>query len=600
MYSWGSGENPTSPVQALLRAKANVNAQDNAGRTPLHILVTADTSFKAEATRALLVAGADPNIRDKQGRPPALAAMTEEWPWSGANDSVPLLAAAGADLTMTDPQGRMILHYLAAMGGGHQDPIFFAGELIAALAKAELDFDAQDQAGDTPLHIAARQSATTVFEWLIAQGGKLAATNDAGVTPRALATQNTDRFHRFRLPAKEDLHEAARRDDVDTIRRLLRAEPQLISLTNQTGETPLRLAAKNHQTNAVAALLAAGATWDETSAAMLGRADALQPILSRNPRAANAMAYGRPLLHWAAESGDGPTVELLLTTGAKLDARERAGTSALAAAIRSNRTEVVALLRRRGGAENLFDCIALDQPELAVALVGQNPALGGMPNGAGFSPVQMAVALGRNHVLAVLLEQQIPTAPTDLHIAAVCNRTNEAVLLLQRGADVAALDDRGMQPLHYAAAANASDLITLLARHGAKPDAPVQTPRPRSSPRMLPAGTTALHLAAVAGHTNAIVALLRAGANVNATNATGLTAVDLVHYCDFPEFRMSSFGPLALPGYTLSMKLAEIGVRVGRPPPPVLFTPIRQAVIVQLEQAGAQHGKPTRDPGPGF
>ena len=604
LNSWGLDESSPSPVQALIGAKANVNAQDSAGRTPLHILVTADTSFKEEATHALLAAGANPNLRDKEGRPPMLAAMMEEWPWNGANESIPLLAAGGADLTMADPHGRTILHYLAAMGDGTQDPIFFARNLVAVLAKAKLDFNAQDQAGDTPLHIAARQGATKVFEWLIAQGAKLAVTNTAGVMPRALALQNANRFRRLQLPPNEDLHEAARRDDVETILRLLQVEPQLLNLTNQTGETSLRLAAKHNQTNVVAALDAAGAVWDEVSAAMLGRVAALQPILSRNPQAANTMAYGRPVLHWAAESGDVPVVELLLAAGAKLDASEHAGTSALGAAIRSNRTEVVALLRRRGGAENLFDCIALDQPELAVALVKQRPALGGMTNGAGLSPVQTAVAWGQTRVLAALLNQQIAAAPrqaqlTPLHVAAVCNRTNEAVLLLQHGADVAALDDCGVQPLHYAAAANASDLLALLLQHGAKPDAPVQAPEPRT-PAMLPAGTTALHLAAAGGRTNAIAVLLRAGANVNATNAPGLTPLDLAHYSELPGIGFPSYSPLAMPGTLLRLSLGGIGVRMGQPTPPIVFPPVRQAVIVQLEQAGAQRGKPIRSPATRF
>jgi ankyrin repeat protein len=399
----------------------------------------------------------------------------------------------------------------------------------------------------------------------------------------------------LRLPATEDLHQAARSDDVETIQRLLRVEPQLINLTNATGETPLRLAARYHQTNAVAALLAAGAAWDEVSAAILGRGAALQPLLSRHRRAANTSAYGRPLLHWAAESGDVPTVELLLAAGAKLNACERAGTSALGAAMRSKQTEVVALLRRRGAAENLFDCIALDQPESAVALVQKKPALAGLTNGVGLAPEQMAVVLGQTRVLAALLELQTAAAPaqagfTPLHVAAFCNRTNEAVLLLQHGADVAALDDRGAQPLHYAAIANAPDVLALLLQHGAKPDAPVQAARAWA---MQLGGNTALHLAALGGHTNVIAALLRAGASVNATNAMGFTPLD---HADYGE--PHGMGPFIWPGTFLGFALADIGVRVGRPPPPILLPPVRQAVIAQLEQVGAQHRKP-RSPATG-
>lgn len=199
--SWALDESSTTPVQALIRAKADVNAQDNAGRTPLHVLVTADTSFKEEATRALLAAGANPNLRDNQGRTAALAAMTEEWPWSGASESTPLLTAAGADLTLSDQQGRTALHYFAAMGDDKQNPMFFTRDLVKALIKANLDYNAQDNAGDTPLHIAARQRAVEVFNWLQKQGAKLDVTNSAGETPRSLAQKNASRFVRFNLPA---------------------------------------------------------------------------------------------------------------------------------------------------------------------------------------------------------------------------------------------------------------------------------------------------------------------------------------------------------------------------------------------------------------
>ena len=201
MPSWALDESSTTPVQALIRAKANVNAQDREGRTPLHILAIADTAFKAEATRALLAAGANPNIRDKQGRTPALAAMTEEWPWSGANESTPLLTAAGADLTQRDQQGRTALHYFAAMGDDKQNPMFFTRDLVQALTNAKLDYNAQDNTGDTPLHIAARQRAVPVFNWLQQQGAKLDITNHAGETPRSLAQKNASRFVRFNLPA---------------------------------------------------------------------------------------------------------------------------------------------------------------------------------------------------------------------------------------------------------------------------------------------------------------------------------------------------------------------------------------------------------------
>jgi len=378
----------------------------------------------------------------------------------------------------------------------------------------------------------------------------------------------------------------------------------LINLTNQTGETPLRVAAKYHNTNAATALISSGAKWDEVSAAMLGWPEALKPILARQPKAANTVAYGRPVLDWAAESGSVPAVEALLAAGAKLDARNRAGLSALGAALRSNQTEVVALLRARGCKETIFDFMLLDQPEPAVALLKSDPTLGGVTNAMGLTPAQVAVALGQTRVLAAVLEPQLPPDPptavgsriTALQVAAVCNRTNEAALLIRHGADVLALDYSGAQPLHYAAAWGAADLVALLLQHGVDPNVPVQAPEPRAGPLMLPAGTTALHLAAMGGHTNVITALLRGGANVNSTNAAGLTPLDIAEHNGQPGLTFGlRFGRLAIPGTKLQFLLSELGVAGPMPRPPLLSPKVRQAVLEQLKQAGGERGRPVSD-----
>ncbi len=54
-------------VNALLKAGAKTNSQDNRGRTPLHYAVRMDD---VEIVKALLKAGAKPKVRDKDGRSP--------------------------------------------------------------------------------------------------------------------------------------------------------------------------------------------------------------------------------------------------------------------------------------------------------------------------------------------------------------------------------------------------------------------------------------------------------------------------------------------------------------------------------------------------
>jgi serine/threonine-protein phosphatase 6 regulatory ankyrin repeat subunit B len=592
MYSWGA-----SPLERLLAAKPDVNAPDLEGLTPLHLLASSEGSFQKEAVQALLKAGANPNLRDKAGRTPAHIFLTQEWPWRGAEDCLPLLAATRADLSAPDPQGRTPLHYYAALSGERGNLLFFTGGLTNTFTVAAVDFNAQDQRGDTPLHVAARQGGTDVFEWLCRAGAKLDLTNRAGETPRLLALQTTDRFNRFRFPANEDIHAAAQTGDVATLRRLLQSEPRLITSTNQAGETPLRLAARNQQTNAVATLLGAGAVWDEVSAAILGRADALDQIITKRPSAVRTMAYGKPLLHLAAESGNATAVETLLKAGAKREEGDLSGRSALGAALQLNRTDVVRLLRASGAAENLFDGIVLDRPELMPTLMEQSNFSTTQANATGLPPLHTTVAFGRENVLRALLEKpldpnQVASGPrwsglTALHVAAACNRTNEATRLLQQGANPRATDDTGFQPLHYAAASGAAEMLALLLQHKVSPDEAVTAPAGTRFRTRLLNGDTALHFAALGRHTNAIAVLLTAGANVNATNAMGATPLSLVQLGG-PGGMSFGYTPMSNPGWALRSSLPQMGVSNLARLMPFAPPPVTQSVIAQLEQAGAR------------
>lgn len=86
-------------VQLLLKAGADVNAQDTNGWSPLHFAAQASS---AGCTDALLRAGADTTLKDSFGNTALFRAVFSS---RGEGDVIELLRAAGADPYATNLHG---------------------------------------------------------------------------------------------------------------------------------------------------------------------------------------------------------------------------------------------------------------------------------------------------------------------------------------------------------------------------------------------------------------------------------------------------------------------------------------------------------------
>jgi len=119
------------------------------------------------------------------------------------------------------------------------------------------------------------------------------------------------------------------------------------------------------------------------------------------------------------------------------------------------------------------------------------------------------------------ISHYIYAGDTALHVAAAAFQRDAAELLVQRGADCAARNRRGAQPLHYAADANRSNpvaqakTIAYLIAAGADPDA-----RDNS-------GVAPLHRAVRTRSAAAVRALLEGGADARQPNHAGSTPLHL-------------------------------------------------------------------------
>jgi ankyrin repeat protein len=151
----------------LLKAGAEVNANDNGGRTPLH---AAATGGRADVVTVLLKAGAEVNARAGDGTTPLHYATTAE--------VASALLRMSAEVNAKDKSGRTPLHLAAGLGHA---------EVGTVLLKAGAAVEAKTSAGWTPLHLAAEKGQAEVVAVLLKAGANPRATDGAGKTPHALA-----------------------------------------------------------------------------------------------------------------------------------------------------------------------------------------------------------------------------------------------------------------------------------------------------------------------------------------------------------------------------------------------------------------------------
>lgn len=154
----------------------------------------------------------------------------------------------------------------------------------------------------------------------------------------------------------EDLMNAAKNGDAETIRLLLQKKPELLNASTPNGESPLTAALYYGKQSAVEALLTAGVSVTIHEAAALGDTDTLEYMLNLEPRLISETSFdGWTPLHLACFFGGYEAVEMLLERGADANARSGNGLSNMPihAAAAGNRTAIVRLLLEKGANPNV-------------------------------------------------------------------------------------------------------------------------------------------------------------------------------------------------------------------------------------------------------
>jgi len=267
-------------------------------------------------------------------------------------------------------------------------------EMVELLLDNKADVSLTDEAGNTPLHYAAGMNNKPAMELLLARGARIDARTNLGRTPLHLAAE-MDESGRLTLysifhPAKGSVPVMAASDE--EVMEWLVANGAAIDAKDNSGATPLHLASLYGLNNKVIFLLTHGADPNagtagnsrplhyavlqhrlEVMASLLankadvnaGACESPQLTIGGEPGRFGLTRYmfymtnapsvcGRTPLHWALVVGSSDTVEMLLSKGADVNAKDQQGHSALYLVDHSGlkskvKNDLRELIRQHGG-----------------------------------------------------------------------------------------------------------------------------------------------------------------------------------------------------------------------------------------------------------
>jgi uncharacterized protein len=407
----------------LLAERADPNQAESDGTTPLHWAVHHDD---ADLVARLLEAGANVAAVNDYGATPMSEAAV------AANPAVlKALLTAGADVDSPNADGQTALMVVARGGNTAAAKV---------LIDAGADVNAREQRkGQTALMWAVAQSQPPMVKLLIEHGAEIDARSHVNEWERMVTAE--PRQKNLMPGGFTPLLYAARQGCLDCARELVAAGAK-VDLTDPDGVTPLLSALLNAHFDTAKYLLEAGA--------MVNKWD----FWGRTPLYAavdfNTVPHGgRPDRPSLDDTTSLRMIEILLAAGANPNAQLK-----LFPPYRSLRMDrgadaildigTTPLLRAARGA----DLPAIERLVKAGALVD-------LPQRDGITPLMAAVGAGAS---SIDTRGKFRTAVEALETADA---------LLEAGAAIDQTDARGRTALHYAAAAGYTDVALLLVDRGA-------------------------------------------------------------------------------------------------------------------------------------
>ena len=427
----------------LLTNRANLNIPDSGGRLPLHIAVV---SAHPDLVELLLLQGADPNASEaNKDQFTALHRAVDR----GSKVLAELLLTHQANVNVVAAFGNTPLHIAAGRG-------FRAVAEVLLSRGAKLELPNYDQA--TPLIVSVQSKMLAMAEFLIAKGAEVNHGEKAGRTALLTATelQQTE-FVRLLL---------AHGAKVNTVRPETSSSPGYgplpAALEKGNSEIVRLLLAAGANPNAFAAYYWQGFVWPGTSAPGGGAPPPPGigvPIGFPGSPAPNQTPL-TPLLRAATFSVNVQEIAgLLLEAKAEVDARVvSSGATPLMLAAQNGKPELVNLLLASGAQVEAADLTRHTALHYATLSSEASNAVVLLTHGA---PVNAADETGA----------------TALHYAANSGRLDLVELLLAHGADARILNNRGFSALDFALDRNYKSVAARLRQHGALSSAEIFTIR---------------------------------------------------------------------------------------------------------------------------
>lgn len=413
----------TGVIDVLLAAGADANPD---GMSALHWAPT------VEVAQRLIAAGADVNAKDDRGRTPLhLMAF-----WGPREAVVRLLITHGSDVNARDTSQSTPVHEAVR---------FELPKVVTVLIDAGADVNAKDDSANTPFSIADEQGHTEILRMLTEAGAhdalppllKAGATGDRVLLNELIAAgENVNQIGPHRTTA---LHMASANGHALIVEALIGANAN-VKARDEYDRTPLHLA----RGKAVAvALIEAGADITPLgshnsqtplfAAAIEGRREVVEVLLDRGKK-----TVPKELVSWVTFFGQADVLELLLNRGG--DANDRLD------------TESALLIAAQGGVADMVSpdyvtaATKLKMARMLIRAGADVNARGSIGFFEGYWPLHGAAEGASADMVQLLLDNSADVnvagageyygGLTPLHLAVLRDKLDVAELLIHSGADV--------------------------------------------------------------------------------------------------------------------------------------------------------------------